>query len=189
MSSAVPPCRTITVVGFPGCRVRGFVASFRHALDDEKAGRGSGPTKDDCLLFAGHAGVSTDGSARIYAFNPNGAGVPVWQLLDRLKNADALPGIVRDDTAVFAAAQNRGMSLLSFKVKLPDLEFQSFASRLDAERHSSQHSYGYPNGDGDCNCITWLERLGLSLLTGRMNELVNMPGISNSPTRRFGRCV
>jgi hypothetical protein len=51
------------------------------------------------------------------------------------------------------------------------------------------YSYGFPNGDGDCNCTTWLERLDLPLLTGRMDEFVGLRGISANPSRRFGWCV
>jgi hypothetical protein len=67
--------------------------------------------------------------------------------------------------------------------------FQDFAGRLDGERMSSQYSYGFPNGDGDCNCITWLERLGLPLLTGRINEFLGVLQIVSCPRRRFGACV
>jgi hypothetical protein len=57
------------------------------------------PTMRDCLLFAGHTGVSTDGGATIYGFNPDGSHIPIWQLMDRLKNGDSFPGIVPDNTA------------------------------------------------------------------------------------------
>jgi hypothetical protein len=32
---------------------------------------------------------------------------------------------------------------------------------LDGEWKNRQYSYGFPNRDGDGNCTTWLERLGL----------------------------
>jgi hypothetical protein len=79
--------------------------------------------------------------------------------------------------------------VLSFEVIVPEPRFQDFVAKLDGERKTSQYSYGFPNGDGDCNCITWLERMGLPLLTGRMNELVSLRGIAASPRRRFGECV
>ncbi len=105
------------------------------------------------------------------------------------KNGDALPGIVRDDTAVFSAARNHGLVVLSFEVILPEPQFQEFGARLDGERKNSQYSYGFPNGDGDCNCITWLERLGLPLLTGHMDAFIGLAGIVSSPSRRFGEGV
>jgi hypothetical protein len=177
------------VIAFRGDRSRPFATTVQSALRAEKHGLGPGPTTRDCLLYAGHTGVSIDGGTTIYGFNPDGTGVAVWQVIDRLKNGDAFPGIVRDDTAVFAAAQNHGLALGSFEVILPDPQFQHFKRTLDAERKTSQYSYGFPNGDGDCNCTTWLERLGLPLLTGRMDEFIGLPGISSTPSRRFGRCV
>ena len=47
----------------------------------------------------------------------------------------------------------------------------------------------FKDGDGDCNCITWIERLGLPLLTGRMDEFIGLPGRASHPSRRFGRCL
>ena len=110
-------------------------------------------------------------------------------MLDRLKYGEAFPGIVRDDTAVFTAARNRGLSVLSFDVVLPDPRFHNFQTALDSELRMSQNSYGFPNGDGDCNCTTWLERIGLPLLTGRMDEFVALRGIFTCPSRRFGKCL
>jgi hypothetical protein len=106
-----------------------------------------------------------------------------------LKNGEAFPGVVADDTGEFSAAQQHGLVVLSFWVVLPDPRFQDFEGRLDGERKGSQYSYGFPNGDGDCNCITWLERLGLPLLTGHMDEFVLLRGIASYPSRRFGLCV
>ena len=65
----------------------------------------------------------------------------------------------------------------------------TITANFDGERKNSQYSYGFPNGDGDCNCTTWLERLGLPLLTGRMDEFIRLPGIVSHPSRRFGECV
>jgi hypothetical protein len=185
--SAVQPCRTIKVFAFRGVRSRIFAANFLGAIADEKNGSGPGPTILVCLLFGGHAGVSTDQGAIIYGFNPDRGGIAVWQWLDRLKSGDPFPGVVCDDTTVFLAAQQRALSVLSFDIILPDPRFQEFQTTLDAERQSSHYSYGFPNGDGDCNCVTWPERLGLPLLTGRMDEFVALRGILAS--RRFGQCL
>jgi hypothetical protein len=189
MSSIPPTCQTITVVAFRGNRSKLFAATFQNALDAEKNGHGPGPSTMDCLLFAGHVGVSMDDGTTIFGFNPDSAGVPVWELMDGLRNGDAFPGVVRDDTAVFTAARNYGFTTMSFEVILPDPQFQSFKTTLDAERRKSQYSYGFPNGDGDCNCVTWLERLGLPLLTGSMNEFASLSGFLSHPSRRFGQCV
>jgi hypothetical protein len=101
----------------------------------------------------------------------------------------AVPGVVSDDTAVFSAAGKHGLNVRSFEIILPEPRFQDFVGRLDSERKNSQYSYGFPNGDGDCNCTTWLERLGLPLLSGRMNEFIGRPGGFSGRGRRFGKCV
>lgn len=189
MNSTIPSCRTLTVFAFRGDRTRAFAWAFLSALDEEKNSRGIGPTAVECLLFTGHAGVSIDRGTTIYGFNPDGLGLPVWQLMDRLRNGDALPGLVRDDTTAFREARNRGLMVHSFDVVLPQPRFQDFDGKLDGERKKSQYSYGFPNGDGDCNCITWLERLGLPLLTGRMDEFFGLPGVVSGVSRRFGECV
>jgi hypothetical protein len=188
MSNVMPPCRPVTVVTFRGDCSRTFAAVFQRTLADEKRGL-PGPSPRDCLLYAGHTGASTDRGTTIYGFNPDGGALPLWQVLDKLKNGEAFPGIVTDDTDVFTAARMRGLAVLSFDVLLPEPQFQVFERRLDDERRTSQHCYGFPNGDGDCNCTTWLERLGLPLLTGRMDEFIGLPGISSYPSRRFGHCT
>jgi hypothetical protein len=102
---------------------------------------------------------------------------------------DAFPGIVTDDTSIFTAARQHGLVVETFDVLMPELAFQFFVAALGDEQKQSQYSYGLPNGDGDCNCITWIERLGLPLLTGRMDEFIALPGRASYPSRRFGRCL
>ena len=184
--STVPACRIVTVHTFEGDRTSAFRRRFLGALDDERNGRGSGPSKTDFLFFAGHTGVSTD--TVVYGFNPDAGTGPAWQVMQRLRSGDAYPGVVLDDTAVFAAAQQQELTLLTFDVALPPSSFQSFRRKLIAEVKQSDYSYGFPNGDGDCNCTTWLERLGLPLLTGRMDEFTTVAGVAAQRRRRFGLC-
>jgi len=159
------------------------------ALDDERKGRGPGPSKAECLLFAGHTGVSTDSDQVIYGFNPDGGNDPMWRVMDTLRNGRAYPGVDLDDFAVFSAAAKQGLTVLAFDVILPQPGFQVFEERLSSERKVSQYSYGFPDGDGDCNCLTWLERLGLPLLTGRMDEFTTVSGVVAQAKRRFGLCT
>jgi hypothetical protein len=189
MSGSVPRCRTIRVSAFRGNRSQPFMQRFLRELEDDRNGTGPGPSRESCLLYAGHTGVSTDEDKTIWGFNPDRpSGVSISQMMNDLKNGVAFPGIVIDDTAVFNAAKKLNTSIASFDVIFPDPRFQTFDTRLDQERPRSQYSYGFPDGDGDCNCTTWLERLGLPLLTGRMNEFVALLGIAAYPSRRFGRC-
>jgi hypothetical protein len=81
-----------------------------------------------------------------------------------------------------------GLEVLAFDVILPEPAFQVFQSLLMDERKQSRYRYGFPDGDGDCNCTTWLERLALPLLTGNMEEFTALPGFLHYSRRRFGRC-
>lgn len=111
------------------------------------------------------------------------------EVLDNLRSGDSYPGVVLDDTSIFnVAASQFGLTVLSFVVRLPAKAFESIRDVLDAERQLSKYSYGFPDGDGDCNCTTWIERLGLPLLTGRMDEFAALPGFNLYPIRRFGNC-
>ena len=167
MSSTVPACRTINVVAFRGDRSRAFAAAVLGALDDEKNGRGPGASVLDCLLFAGHTGVSLDGGTTIYGFNPDGGGNPVWHLLNGLKNGDGFPGVVRGDTGVFTAAQNHGLQLLAFEVILPDPRFQDFQRALDAERRIdfSRTAWALTAAMGKSTSARRLQSLGITVVT------------------------
>lgn len=189
MNSPATPCRAVTVCVFGGDRSRVFARAFLAALDDERHRGAPGPGAVTCLLFTGHTGISTDGGTTVYGFNPNAGSSTTWEVFDRLKRGGAFPGVVTDDTAAFVAARGRGSVVHELNVLLPGPQFLEFLARLDAERAGSQYAYGFPNGDGDCNCITWVERLGVPLLTGRMDELLRLPGLTGFPNRRFGRCV
>src|SRR5436190_11711876 len=122
----VPPCRPVTVLAFAGDRSRPFVARVFAALADGRNGRGPGPSSIECLLLAGHAGVSTDAGATISGFNPDADGLPTWQVVYGLRNGDAFPGIVTDDTSIFTAARHYGLVVEAFDVLLPEPAFQFF---------------------------------------------------------------
>jgi hypothetical protein len=174
---------------FCGDRSRAAARVFRAALDAERNGAGPSLSELDRILVTGHAGVSLDLGSTVYGFHPDDTHLPSWQVFERLKKGETLPGVVRDDTAIFAALTGRGLPIRTFDVVLPDPQLRLFQMALDGERQISQHSYRFPDGEGDCNCVTWLERLGLPLLTGRMSEVAELSGFSTDPSRRFGRCV
>jgi hypothetical protein len=187
--SAVPQCRVVTVHLFRGNR-GAFGQRVRKALDDHRHGQGTGPTPLGCLLYAGHTGVSLGSqSSVIWGFNPSIGKTPLWRAMQDLLNGNAYPGIVNDDTQVFATAKKKRLNVVTFDVILPDPAFQDFEMKLTAERKQSQYSYGFPDGDGDCNCATWLERLALPLISGSMIEFAGMTASSHYPRRRFGQCI
>jgi hypothetical protein len=66
--NAVPLCKIITVHTFRGDWTMPFRRRLFQALDDERHGRGPGPSQIDCLLFVGHTGLSTDTDRVIYGF-------------------------------------------------------------------------------------------------------------------------
>lgn len=189
MATPTPLCQTIRIFAFRGDRTNPFAGDFLRDRQQGKAGISNGPSMLECLLHAGHAGVSIDDGATIYGFNPDGASLPVWKVLDELESGVAFPGVVLDDTAVFTAARSHPLPVESIDIRVPSRFFSKFETSLDGERLSSEYTYGFPNGDGDCNCVTWIERLGLPLLTGRMDEFVLLKGIARYPTRRFGKCL
>jgi hypothetical protein len=188
--SAVLPCRIVTICTFRGDRSRAFTDVYNQAMDDDRRHRRGGPSIEMCLLYAGHTGVSIDGKKTIYSFNPN---PPITRsisdVMDDLAAGLAFPGIVRNDAPIFAAATNHGLKFLSFDVLFPDASFMVFERSLKDERKRSRYAYGFPDGNGDCNCTTWLERIGLPLLTGRMKEFTSLSEITQYPSRRFGECT
>jgi hypothetical protein len=187
--TTLPICRIVTVHTFRGDRTSTFRQHFYRAVDEAQNRRGPGPTAMDCLFFAGHAGVSTDADSTVYGFNPTPGVDPPWRMFQHLRNGGAYAGVVHDDTAVFTTAGQSGLTVLTFDIALSPLSFQTFVRKLTDECKQSEYSYGYPDGDGDCNCATWLERLGLPLLTGRLDEFADVTGVAAQWRRRFGQCV
>jgi hypothetical protein len=181
-----PIDRIVRIHTFRGDRTRTFGHDLFRSLDDERHGRGAGPSETEFLLFVGHTGISVGADTTVYGFNLDRGTDPTWRVMQRLRSGVAYPGIVRDDTAVFTAAEQHGLRILRFDVVLSLRSFRAFRRRLTAERRQSRYSYGFPDGDGDCNCTTWIERLGLPLLTGRMDELTAVMGVVTQLRRRFG---
>ena len=165
MSRGTPKCHTVTVLTFRGDRTQ-FGQSIRQKLYDAENGLGGGPSAIECLLYAGHTGVLMDERKKIQGFNPDFGNKPIWQAMNELRNGDAFPGVVRDDTQGFADAEARNLQLLMLRVILPDWGFRAFHDKLNRQSKKSSYTYGFPNGDGDCNCTTWLEQLGYPCSAG-----------------------
>jgi hypothetical protein len=189
-SNPVPQCRSIKVFAFHGDRTKVFLKRFYQKLADEKNGTGPGPTPDECLRFAGHTAVSIDGGATRFGLHPNpDPALKIWQVMDSLMNGDRFDSIVHEDTAVFAMATQHQLPEETVEIRVPDACFRGFESTLDAEKKGSQYTYSFPDGMGDCNCVTWLERLGLPLLSGSMDEFIDLLKYTAYRSRRFGECV
>lgn len=188
-----PTCEVIRVYSFRGDRTRTFVKSLYAKLDAEQAGTGRKVDRAEVLLYAGHTGISLDLGRTIYGFNPEKRLLTTKQLLNQLKSGDAFPGVVLDDTTIFNNAASHGLKILHVDVRVPPTEHGRVKNELASQHAKSQYSYGFPNGDGDCNCTTWVERIDIPLLTGRMDEMINVMSMSINTLglqqRRFGKCV
>jgi hypothetical protein len=193
MTSTTGKCRIVRVFAFRGDRTAPYWAILEQKMDDEDQGQGTGPTNSEVLLYAGHAGVSLDAGNTIFGFHPVQGTFSARQLLDHLKARKAVDGEVRSDAAIFDDARNHGLPLQQFDVLVPQARYDQIETTLAQERKSSNHKYGFPNGDGDCNCATWIERIGVPLLSGRMDELEVLMTFSvhhlGYQQRRFGVCV
>jgi hypothetical protein len=128
MSSNLPTwCAATTLVRRKSCTSGSLSSSqaavptllLADALRDGRSGRGPGPSALERLLLAGHAGVSTDAGAAIFGFTPDAGGLAAWQVVYGLRNGDAFPGIVTDDTDVFTAARQHDLAVEAFDVLLP----------------------------------------------------------------------
>jgi hypothetical protein len=186
--AAITRCRTITVHLFRGDRLS-LGRRIRQTLDDQKHGRGPGPSIVECLLYIGHTGVSTDRRRTILGFNPDFGGRPTWHVMDRLRNGDALTEYCMTTRTSLKQLNSAGYqsrhSMLSCRCRNSEL----FNVNYLLSQKRCHYSYGFPNGDGDCNCTTWLERMGLPLLTGSMDEFVGIMTLNPCRRRRFGRCI
>lgn len=188
MSVTVEPCRRINVAAFRGDRSAAFFARFQRRQNDKDRGIGSGPTRSECLYDAGHAAISMDNGPTLHGFSPDRSGLTTRQLFDRLRNGDALPGVVSDDTQMFEDAVDDGLTVHTIEIVLPQSRFEMLDAVLADEIQRSRFTYGFPNGEGDCNCVTWMERIGVPLLTGLMTEFAGLLTTTFLPTRQFGAC-
>lgn len=118
MSNAVPACRTKRGDTLKGDRSPASRARFDALLAAGQSG-GVGPTREQCLLSAGHTGISVDGGDTIFGSDPETGSMPVFQVIADLKDGKAFPGLVWHDTMVFAAAATN-LAVKSFDVVLPE---------------------------------------------------------------------
>ena len=138
-----------------------------------------------------HAGISLDVGQIVYGFNPAKGAFTTRNLLNHLKRHLAVPSEVRDDTQVFKDASLIGLQVEEIEILVPQAFYDHVEISLAAELKSSNYTYGYP--DGDCNCATWIERLGVPLFSGQMDELMMTLDFSMTQhslqKRRFGLCT
>ena len=103
---ALPPpnAATIELWGFGGVRtIHGRGRDKWTATEKAAVKRAE---LNSTLLVAGHIGISLDGGKTIIGFTPKTPdGMGAAEVLQRLKDHEAFPGVVKDDTAIFREAE------------------------------------------------------------------------------------
>lgn len=132
------------------------------------------PTIEECIVYAGHAGVSFDAEFPIYGFLPVATQHPPYALLDLLQAGGVLQGEVSDHTAYFSTAQSYGCTLISVEYRYVVSEQQTFLRLVQSQMTNCTLKYSFPGQGGDCNCAAWLGKIGLQLpeSTGQMKLFV-----------------
>lgn len=132
------------------------------------------PSLQECLVYAGHAGVSFDAERPIYGLLPAALGVEPYVLLDLLQQGSILTGEVADHTAIFDDAATRGCQIVSVEYRYLTATQQAILSKVQSQIAKCTLKYSFPGQGGDCNCATWLGRIGLDLpeTTGQMRLFV-----------------
>lgn len=182
-------CQEIQVHAYQGRRDGLFQSQFRDKLQDDFKGTGPAPSREECLLYAGHAAVSLDGGRTLWGFNPDGGSLKAAGLINQLQNRQAFPGVVLDDTSAFRLARKHNVRIDVLRLFFPPPFFAEFEQRIQSEQSRSRYTYSFPNGEGDCNCLTWIERIGIPLFSGQMLEFMDSLKSVGYRDRRFGDCT
>lgn len=138
-------------------------------------GRGRDLSIQECLLYAGHVGIAFSADRPIYGFKPKCEPGSIAKTLDALLDSQtAFPGVVSDDTEVFAEAERRKLGVVRKQYDLTEDEYDAVESIFKRELQQSGFMYCFPGGPGDCNCATWPEKLGLRIphQSGQMKAYV-----------------
>lgn len=157
-------------------------------LEEGESGTGPGPTPQECLMFAGHVGVSFEAESPIYGFNPDTGAERSHAVMNNLFGHKSYPGHVTDDTSIFQAARARGLTVLKRELIYPESQYNEIKSRFDAEKAGTGYKYGFPPA-GDCNCATFPQKVGIPVpeATGRMKQYAkNMSALP--PQEKMGEC-
>jgi hypothetical protein len=132
------------------------------------------PTIEECVLYAGHVGVSFTRRGPIYGFLPDTGETPPLEVVRSLKNGGVYPGKVSDDTHLFEAAAAASIQVVTVEYSYDIQTAVGIENVVLNELASTSLTYSFPGHQGDCNCVTWLARMGLRMpeTTGRMTLLV-----------------
>ena len=188
------PCKRIYLHAFRGDRSTEFLVAFKRKIADAKQHGLPGPSEVECLVYTGHVGLSFEADSPILGFNPETGSDPIWLVFDKLKGtADvskaSYPGRITDDTAVFDAAKQRGLTVVKTEYVYPESQYNAIKQQFDQHRAGTSLQYNFPGGSGDCNCATFPAQIGIPVpeATGILKDYI--PAMSSGPAKKqMGDC-
>lgn len=168
MSTSSEPLRSVWIHAFRGKR------EDLHFVDRCRGRAKPPPSLDECLIYAGHVGVSFDGERPIYGFLPLAPHLAPEVLLDRLQQGSIFAGEVAEHTSIFDSALRHGLQVVQVEYHYRESAQQSAYEEVQAQLKNCTLTYSFPGQGGDCNCATWLGHIGLQLPepTGQMKLFV-----------------
>ncbi|MEJ8798680.1 PAAR domain-containing protein [Trinickia caryophylli] len=157
--------------------------------------RGAGSTQD--LLAAdaphpyvvtGHVGYSFDGGQQIFGFGPKvPEGMPAYDAVQSLRHGESYPGIITDDTGVFASvAKNPAIgrdgvpqTVIEQKIPLSQADFDAIKAAHEAigvDNPMDNVFYGFPGKNANTyNCATFPSSLGIPIPEASGNMRLYFP--------------
>ena len=149
-------------------RVSVWIHAYRGDRDETLADRCGGfvlpePTLEECLLYAGHAGVSFEDQPEIFGFLPSAPLLRPTDLMRQLKNLASFPGKVGEHQEIFRYASINGRTILRLEYLYPRKTAEQIKSEIHRQQRSCGFTYSFPGGPGACNCATWLRQIGLKI--------------------------
>jgi hypothetical protein len=185
VSSVAPLCSSVWIHAFIGDR--------DELLADRCRGyRPPPPSLEECLLYAGHVGLSFEDERIVYGFLPDAPQRPLCELLNQLKNLTAFPGSVADHTQFFNYAAAHGRNVVRLQYLYPNNDIAQVRATIRQQQNSCNLTYAFPGVSGSYNCATWLHKIGLQIpeSTGLMRlfmrDLIAL--LPNAPLA-IGGCV
>jgi hypothetical protein len=132
------------------------------------------PTLEDCILYAGHAGVSFGSRfGPIYGFLPRTLGIDPLTIITRLKSLNpaerVFPGEVSDHRPIFELAAEYGLTrmppveVITLECSYPVGAADTIEKVVSEQLKGVDLTYSFPGRGGNCNCVTWLTDVGLTL--------------------------
>jgi hypothetical protein len=149
-------------------RVSVWIHAYRGDRNETLADRCIGlvspePTFEECLLYAGHAGVSFADKPAIFGFLPDAPLLRPSEVLRQLKNLASFPGKVADHEGVFRYATSKGRTVLKLEYLYSSQRAAMIKEEIRKQQMSCDLQYAFPGVGGTYNCVTWLRQIGMAV--------------------------